>query len=154
MAFAKVLADTNVLIDYLQQREPFYSDARLLMLAANVGDVEVWMSASQVTDLVYILSDGGASGEIGSTLERLRVLWSFVRVAPIDAWCVDRMFATSWQDPEDALVNEVALVIKADCIVTRDAYLQQHAAVPAFDCSGFFDWLEETQGLTYEEVPF
>lgn len=154
MAFAKVLVDTNVLIDYLNEREPFNRDARLLMLAACVGDIDAWISASQATDLVYILSNGGKVALLGETLERLRTLRTFVQVAPVDAWCVDRMLATSWEDPEDALVNEVALQIKADCIVTRDACLQKHATIPAFDCAGFFDWLQRTAGISYDEVAF
>ena len=153
MAFAKVLADTNVLVDYLSKREPFCQDARLLMIAANVGDVELWLCASQLTDLVYILSDGGKPALMAETLERLRVLRSFARIAPVDSWCVDRMLASTWEDPEDALVNEVALQIRADCIVTRDVYLQQRASCPAFDCARFLAWFEKITGISYTELP-
>ena len=153
MAFAKVMVGTNVLIDCLNEGESFCRDARLLMIAANVGDVELWLCASQLTDLVYILSDGGKPELMAETLERLRVLRSFVRIAPVDSWCADRMLASVWKDPEDALVNEVALQIRADCIVTRDVYLQQHASCPAFDCTEFLAWHEKKTGISYAEVP-
>ena len=68
MVFAKVMVDTNVLVDYLNEREPFCQDSRLLMIAANVGDVELWLCASQLTDLVYILSDGGKPELMAETL--------------------------------------------------------------------------------------
>ncbi len=152
MALAKTVVDTNIFMDFLMEREPFYRDARLLMLAANVGEVEVWLCASQVTDLIYVLSEGGKSSLIPRVLERMRMLRSFVQIASVDAWCTDRMLATAWNDPEDALVHEVALQLKADCIITRDAYLQQQATIPAFDCAGFFTWLERTAGISYEEV--
>lgn len=37
MAQAKLLLDTNVVIDYLNEREPFYEKARLLMIGGRVG---------------------------------------------------------------------------------------------------------------------
>ena len=57
MAQSKLLLDTNVVIDYLNEREPYYEKARLLMIGGRVGEFELWISSSQVTDLVYILSN-------------------------------------------------------------------------------------------------
>ena len=80
MVRAKLLVDTNVLIDYLSMREPFYDEARLLMIVGRVGEFELWMTSSQVTDLIYILSDGGKQSLMPSVLERLRGLRTFVEV--------------------------------------------------------------------------
>ena len=38
MARAKLLVDTNVLIDFLSVRKPFFDEARLLMVAGRVGE--------------------------------------------------------------------------------------------------------------------
>ena len=56
MARMKLLLDTNVVIDYLHEREPYYEKARLLMTAGRVGEFSLWITSSQVTDLIYILS--------------------------------------------------------------------------------------------------
>lgn len=37
MAQSKLLLDTNVVIDYLNEREPYYEKARLLMIGGRVG---------------------------------------------------------------------------------------------------------------------
>ena len=71
MAQAKLLLDTNIVIDYLNEREPYYEKARLLMIAGRVGEFDLWMSSSQITDLIYILSEGGAQSLIPLVLERL-----------------------------------------------------------------------------------
>ena len=55
----RLLVDTNVLVDYLGNREPFSQQARLLMILGKVGEYSLWVSATQITDLVYILSNGG-----------------------------------------------------------------------------------------------
>ena len=52
MAQAKLLLDTNVVVDYLNEREPFYEKARLLMIGGRVGEFELWISSSQVNALV------------------------------------------------------------------------------------------------------
>ena len=64
MAQVELLLDTNVVVDYLNEREPFYEKARLLMIGGRVGEFELWVSSSQVTDLVYILSNGGRASEM------------------------------------------------------------------------------------------
>ena len=48
MAQAKLLLDTNIVIDYLNEREPYYQKARLLMIAGRVGEFDLWMSSSQI----------------------------------------------------------------------------------------------------------
>mgnify|MGYP000296791090 CR=1 FL=1 len=61
MARMKLLLDTNVVIDFLHEREPYYDKVRLLMTAGRVGEFSLWITSSQVTDLIYILSEAGSA---------------------------------------------------------------------------------------------
>ena len=47
----RVLVDTNVLIDFLAQRAPFFDEACKLLVFAAMGDYELWASASQISDI-------------------------------------------------------------------------------------------------------
>lgn len=152
MARAKLLVDTNVLIDFLSVRRPFYDEARLLMIAGRVGEFELWMTSSQVTDLIYVLSDGGRQALMPSVLERLRGLRTFVEVLAVGEAEVDRMLLSSWKDPEDALMFESALSLKADAIITRNAKDFESSLVRAMTAREFFDWLRDEQGVDYQEV--
>ena len=154
MVRAKLLVDTNVLIDYLSMREPFYDEARLLMIVGRVGEFELWMTSSQVTDLIYILSDGGKQALMPSVLERLRGLRTFVEVFAVGGEEVDRMLASAWKDPEDALMFEAALCLKADAIITRNAKDFESSLVRAITAREFFDWLRDEQGIDYQEMAF
>ncbi|WP_294439547.1 PIN domain-containing protein [uncultured Slackia sp.] len=146
--------DTNVLIDYLSMREPFYDEARLLMIVGRVGEFELWMTSSQVTDLIYILSDGGKQSLMPSVLERLRGLRTFVEVFAVGGAEVDRMLASAWKDPEDALMFESALSLKADAIITRNAKDFESSLVRAMTAREFFNWLRDEKGVDYQEVVF
>lgn len=152
MAQAKLLLDTNIVIDYLNEREPYYQKARLLMIAGRVGEFDLWMSPSQITDLIYILSEGGAQSLIPLVLERLRGLRTFVNIHPASDSEIDRMLASSWKDPEDALLFEVALNIKADALITRNTSDFESGLIKVMDCEEFFDWMLRERGLCYDEV--
>ena len=43
----RVLIDTNIVLDFLLQREPFSQDAELLFQAIDVGEVVGYVTASQ-----------------------------------------------------------------------------------------------------------
>jgi predicted nucleic acid-binding protein len=148
----RVFADTNVLVDFLSRREPFYRSARLLMLCAKVGEFELFASSSQFTDLVYVLSDGGRRELLPAVLERLRELRTFVEVFVAGPAEVDRMLSAGWKDPEDSLVFECALSCKADVIATRDAGSFESSAIPALSCEELFSWMAEERGIDYVEL--
>ena len=74
----KLLLDSNVIIDYLACREPFYCSAEKLMLLGKTGDHELWVSTAQANDIFYILTDGKKSN--AKILKvKLRKLASIVR---------------------------------------------------------------------------
>lgn len=149
MAKMKLLVDTNIFVDYLNRRDPFYEKARLLMVAGYAGEFELWASAAQFTDLICILSDGGEPSLIPSTLERLRGVRRFVEVFPAGDREVDLMLASSWRDPEDALLFEIALRLGASYIITRNGGDFESPLVPAVSCDEFFDIMKEEHGLDY-----
>lgn len=152
MGRMKLLLDTNVVIDFLHEREPFYQKARLLMVAGRVGEFDLWITSSQITDLIYILSDGGSHVRMPRVLEQLRGLRTFVNVYAVGDQEVDRMLAASWKDPEDSLIFESALQMKADAIITRNQKDFESSLIRVCDCNEFFAWLRKDFNLDYEEV--
>ena len=149
---ATVMLDTNVVIDYLSRREPFFERARLVMLCGRAGEFRLLLAASQITDLVYILSNGGRASEVPAVQQRLRGLRTFVDVVPVDAAAIDRMLSTGWNDPEHALLYDLALAAGADCLLTRNKADFKAGPLPVMDCDEFFAWVEETRGALYDEI--
>jgi predicted nucleic acid-binding protein len=50
----RVLIDTNIVLDFLLQREPFFQDAELLFQAIDAGQVAGYVMATTLTDIFYI----------------------------------------------------------------------------------------------------
>ena len=148
----KLLLDTNVVVDYINHRDPHFNSARLLMIVGRVGDFDLWIASSQVTDLIYILSDGGKPSLIPGVVESLRSLRSIVRVLPVGEADIDRMLAEAWEDPEDGLLVELAVKMQATAIISRDEDFPHTDLIPVYDCEEFFAWLESEHGITYTEA--
>ena len=152
MSQAKLLLDSNVIIDYLNEREPFYHKARLIMIAGRIGDLDLFVSSSQITDLLYVLSEGGKKSLVPKTQEKLRGLCTFVNVVNVGRNEVDAMLLSSWADPEDALLYEVALNTKVDFVLSRNQQDFESSLIPVLDCDEFLTWLKATKGIDYELV--
>ena len=50
-----LMLDTNIVLDHIGRREPFYELSRRTCLLGIVGEARTFVSASMVTDLFYLL---------------------------------------------------------------------------------------------------
>ena len=135
----KVLIDTNVVIDALTDREPWAQAAQELLRMAAMGTVRCCVTASQVTDIFYLLGRGGLGAAAAkAALKKLAGVLTVVGVAPAD---VDDALASPMPDFEDALLACCAKRQKATYVVTRDAKGFQQSPVPALTPQALLDAL-------------
>lgn len=145
----KLLLDTNIVVDYLNKREPFFKKARLLMIFGCAHEFELWITSSQMTDLIYILTDGGKQTLMSAVMQQLRALRQFVNVFAVTENEVSKMLLTKWKDPEDFLLYQSAVSLKADAIITRNACDFEEQMIKVCNCEEFFEWVHETFGVKY-----
>ena len=114
----KLLIDTNVLLDVLLKREPFYEAATDVLNLSQRDDVREYISASAVTDIYYIahrqLKDKAAVKEL---LKRLLMV---VSVAAVSEREIVSALELAWSDFEDSVQYSVALLNEMDGLVTRN----------------------------------
>lgn len=51
----RVLIDTNILVDCMIKREPFYNNAKMIIHFCVSGTVDGYVAAHSITDCFYIL---------------------------------------------------------------------------------------------------
>ncbi|MCC5644381.1 PIN domain-containing protein [Nostoc sp. CHAB 5824] len=51
----RILIDTNVVLDCLQEREPFVEDAVKLFAKIDAGEIEGFIAATTITNIYYIV---------------------------------------------------------------------------------------------------
>ena len=148
----KLLVDTNVLLDCMLERKPFDKPASLLMFLGEIGEMDLFMSGSQVTDAYYLLTNGGKQGRANIAKRALADARKFIRIAPITEREIDAALDSTWDDIEDACVYQAARSIKANAIITRNQKDFEKSSIKVLDCEEFFTWLKEDKGVEYGEV--
>lgn len=131
----RAILDTCVVIDALQEREPFREDAQAIVLAAANRVFEGFLTAKSVSDIYYLLHRHTHSdAETRTLLSKLFSLFSLADTHGLDC---RRALASPMGDYEDALMAETALRTGMDCIVTRNERDYRASPVPVFTPAEF-----------------
>ena len=113
----KILLDSNVAIDVILQNEPFYESASIV-IGLSKGGVDLFVSASTVTDIYYIVSRAMKSKKIAMSL--LKKLLVNVNVAAVTENEIRQAVNLDWGDFEDAVQYAAGESLAVDYIVTRN----------------------------------
>ncbi len=129
----KLFLDTNIVIDLLDKREPFYHAAIKLFTMAYHKKVILYISPITYATASYLLRKHGQE-EVKVLLTNLRRL---SRVTTTDEKTVDDALSSSFDDYEDALQYYSALHKKVDAIITRNTNDFSAATIPVMTAEEF-----------------
>ncbi len=113
----RIFVDTDVILDLLLAREPFFGPAARLFQLLQERRVEGWTSPVILANLFYILRQAMPAPQALENLRKLRLL---LGVATLDEGIVDRALASSFSDFGDALQNYTATRHDLPILVTRN----------------------------------
>jgi predicted nucleic acid-binding protein len=130
----KVFVDTDVVLDLLLEREPFYQHSAALFTLAHRRVVSVHLSAVTISTLYYFLRKYKGSAQARARITGLR---SIVTVLPTDVMVVDQAIASRFADFEDAVQYYTALGSDMDVLVTRNTSDFKQAELPVITPDAF-----------------
>jgi predicted nucleic acid-binding protein len=113
----KILLDTNIILDFALERQPFYGESEQIFLLAQQRQIEGYVSASTFGDLFYIIRKNKSRDW---TLQFLNRLATFCQVATVDRAAITIALAANFSDFEDAIQYATAVINQLDAIVTRN----------------------------------
>lgn len=113
----RILIDTNVILDLLAHRIPFYEATVGVFNLAAKKRISLFLSALSVADTFYILRKTLGSKE---SLVVIRDLLSLAAILPVDQLTINQALDSDFPDFEDAIQNQVALQNNMEILVTRD----------------------------------
>lgn len=131
----KVLADTNIVIDLLAERHPFYIDAAKLFSLADKKWLEVSVSALTYANTHFILSKEISSVQVKETLRKFKLLTTVLSLHNkiVELALNDNAFA----DFEDALQYHSAIESGQEAIITRNAKDFKASTIPVMSATEF-----------------
>jgi predicted nucleic acid-binding protein len=114
----KILIDTNIVIDLLAKRDPFYAEAAELFSKADKNEIELSISALSITTTHYILSQRLKSEEAKSILRKFKVL---VKVIDLNDKIIElALNEKELKDFEDAVQYYSAIENNDQLIISRN----------------------------------
>lgn len=121
----KLLIDTNVVLDVLLRREPFFRTAAEVLNLTQRDEVREYVSASAITDIYYIANKQMKDRDaVRNLLKRLLMV---VSVAAVSEREIQNALNLAWGDFEDSVQYSVVLLNEMDGIVTRNPSDYQEA---------------------------
>ena len=113
----KVFVDTNIVIDLLAVREPFYEEAKKLFQLAEKNKIEIQLSSITFINIQYILRKQIGKDRTKNIIQGIRLITSICNVGEKE---VDLALISEMKDFEDAVQYYTARNNKSEVIITRN----------------------------------
>ena len=128
----KVYVDTNVLIDFVCQREEFAGPANCLMALGCMGKVQLQTLSLSYVTAMFVAQKYNRQ----NVAESLLFVSEFVEILDLRAKTVVEMLSSGWKDYEDATQHATAIIANADCIITRNPKDFTDSSLPVYSVGG------------------
>lgn len=135
----KLLIDTNIVLDLLAKREPFYKSASEIFSLSDKGKIQLSINALTFANANYILTRLTSALEAREILGRFRVL---VEVLPLNSKIIDlALNNSSFKDFEDGLHYYSAIENEQEYIITRNLKDFKESIIPVMTAEEFLSSL-------------
>ena len=137
----RALLDTCVIVDALQNREPFCKDAQTIFLLSANRQFEGFLTAKAITDIYYLTHRQTHSDK--DTRDILTKLFALFQLRDTSAMDIRNAISAEVSDFEDAVMIETAVRSGMDCIVTRNTRDYTHAQLPVYTPAEFIRMVDD-----------
>ena len=138
----RTVIDTCIIVDALQNREPFCKDAQSIFLLCANRQLEGFLTAKSITDIYYLTHRQTHCDKVTrDVLTKLCVLFGLLDTTALD---IRKTISAEIADFEDAVMVETAVRSGVDCIVTRNIKDYCKAPIPVYAPAEFIELLTKT----------
>ncbi|MFC0343265.1 type II toxin-antitoxin system VapC family toxin [Epilithonimonas hispanica] len=130
----KVFLDTNIIIDFLGEREGFYKYSAKILTLADQKKIKVYTSPSSISNVFYVLAKYENSKTV---LEKIRKFKLLCSMSVMDDEVVEKAIHSNFKDFEDAMQYFSALASNCDVIITRNEKDFKNALIPVMNAESY-----------------
>lgn len=136
----KLFWDTNVIIDFLGEREPFYVSAAKIATLADKSKIKVVASALSYATISYVLTKFEG---IEKTKDKLRKFKVITEICELDELIIEKGLNSDFSDFEYSLQYYSALRTECDIIITRNGKDFKKSQLPVMTPNEFLVSIQE-----------
>ncbi len=135
----RVLIDTDVNLDFILQRQPFFVEASEIFTRLGNGEFIGYVSAVTPINVAYFTrKTKGISGAI----QAVRDLQIAVKIIEINNATITNALVSPISDFEDAVQHECAVKENLDAIVTRNLKDFKNSTIKVYSPAEFLQFLQ------------
>ncbi|MDR2428687.1 MAG: PIN domain-containing protein [Candidatus Margulisbacteria bacterium] len=129
-----ILLDTNIILDVLLKRSPFYIEALKIFELAEAGKINGFISATAFTDIYYLVRKAVGNNNTQKILRQLTTIFTILAVAEPE---ILNALDLQWKDFEDAVQYTTALGAQMAGVVSRNKQDYQDNKVQLYEPAEF-----------------
>ena len=137
MADMKLLIDTNIILDVMLLRQPFCKNSSEVLKLARLDNIELYLSASAVTDIFYI-ANRNLKDKL-SVIKNIKDLLKIIKIAGVGEDEIIKALDLCWTDFEDSVQYSIAYLANMDGIVTRNRDDYKQSEIPVWSAEEILD---------------
>lgn len=136
----RLFVDTNILIDLLSRREPFFEEAAELFSLADRKQVELSVSSLIIANTSYVLLRRLDSNNVKSVLRKLRLI---LKILPLDDKVIGlALNDENFSDFEDGLQYFTAIEGEQELIISRNLKDFKNSKLPTMTAKQFIETMK------------
>ncbi|MCO5247758.1 MAG: PIN domain-containing protein [Chitinophagales bacterium] len=135
----KIFLDTNIVVDFLGEREGFYRSAAQVLTLADKKRIKVFTSPTTISTTFYLLSK---YENTKIALEKIRKLKVLCSISMMDDEVIEKAINSDFKDFENALQYFSAVASNCDIILTRNERDFKNALIPVINPKSYLQTLK------------
>ncbi|MCZ2084966.1 MULTISPECIES: PIN domain-containing protein [unclassified Kaistella] len=135
-----IFLDTNIVIDFLGEREGLYEPAAKIMTLADHKKIKIFTSPTSISNTYYLLSK---YENTKIALEKIRKFKVLCSISLMDDEVIEKAINSDFKDFEDAMQYFSALASDCDLIVTRNEKDFKNAMIPVMNGESYLQTLKK-----------
>ena len=123
----RISLDTNVILDLLGERVPFFDSIAKVATLADQKKLTLIVSPLSFTTIDYVLNKYEISESVLNKLRKFKII---CEVCEVNEETIDKALNSSFKDFEDAVQYFTALQSNCSIILTRNGKDFKHSTIP------------------------
>lgn len=124
---SRIFLDTNVILDLLGERVPFFDSIAKVATLADQKKLTLIVSPLSFTTIDYVLNKYETSESVLNKLRKFKII---CEVCEVNEETIDKALNSSFKNFEDALQYFSALQSNCSMIITRNGKDFKHSRIP------------------------
>lgn len=124
---SRIFLDTNVILDLLGERVPFFDSIAKVATLADQKKITLVVSPLSFTTIDYVLNKFETSESVLNKLRKFKII---CEVCEVDEKTIEKGLNSSFKDFEDAVQFYTALQSNCSIIITRNGKDFKNSTIP------------------------